>query len=754
MSCGIPFLNNISITGDCSNTNSGGISFIITGSTLPPLAPPYTVTELSSSGLLPTSATTTDYSATGLSGGSYSLSITDSCLVPGNNTIIYNFVISTGTCVSLTTLNDTSCGFSNGSLTANLSYDYGGGEVFLYETTNGYQTSGGTTLGSFTFNSLSAGTYYVIADDGGGCTGKSESCIIKPSTPLNFGYYVIANASCVALDGAGKIIVTGQTGTPPYTYSWSANANGQTGSTVTGLTSGLYSVTVTDSLGCTKTINNITVGTVLPVGIVNFITTPPNCFASDGQVTVQLTGGTAPFYYAGSNGETVISFSNSYTFSGLSSGNFTVTVTDAGLCTSTSSVTILPVNGFTISNLSTTNSNCNNLDGEIYIELNGGTNIGSVTYTLQNSLGNTVSTITQGSNVTFYNLSSDTYTVTVSGGSCTFVTNATINNNEKYTITANTSGTTCGFNNGTIQILTSTGGTYTYQIVGPVSFSQPSSTFNNLPPGFYDITVTDSSACQQKTTVYIPPSNSVYFDFFATQPVIGNDGELDVMISVGEPPFTLNWSPNVNGQTGTTVTGLTAGTYSLEVIDDNGCSYTKPITLLGTTLQSGMLTFTSCSSNFQNSNMMGRRGVFQMFNEGFFDLTSGNTGCILNSATFTVDITLNGVNQQNVFYTSTGIDDFPTDEQWVNAIKTLLFQFSGITTVETNIETNKITIKSGCITGGTGCQQVVTHQLDDARVIINLIIDYDISCVDCIIQKIFQDDIDFMFQDNNGYIFQ
>lgn len=143
-----------------------------------------------------------------------------------------------------------------------------------------------------------------------------------------------------------------------------------------------------------------------------------------------------------------------------------------------------------------------------------------------------------------------------------------------------------------------------------------------------------------------------------------------------------------------------------------------------------------------------------MYNEGFFDLSSGDTNCIINSATFTLDMTVDGVNSQTVFYTSTGIDDYPTDEDWVNAITTQLFTYTGITSVETDLVNNKIIIRSGCITGGTGCQQFTTTQLDDVRVIINLIIDYDISCEECIFQKVFQDDIDFVFQDDNEYIFQ
>ena len=727
MSCGLPFVYNYFVTGDCSSNGSGVVSFDITGST----APPYSVMELTSSGLLPTSASTTSYYFSGLTGGSYSLEITDSCLSPGPTSTIINFNISTGSCLSISSQTNTTCGTNNGSLTSTFSVNYGGGKVYLYELTNGYQLSGDTTLGSFTFAPLSGGTYYVIGDDGGGCTGKSESCIIKSSTTVDFGVYVIDDGSCVALDGSGKIFVTGQTGTPPYSYSWSSNANGQTGSTVTGLTSGVYSVTMTDSLSCSKTLTNITVNQVLPVGIVNFTIVAPSCFSNNGEVTAQLTGGTAPFYFSGSNGSVAVTFSNSYTFTGLSSGDFTVNVTDAGLCSASQTTTLLTPNGFSIINISTVNSNCNNNDGQIFIELNGGSNVGTYTYTIINSLGNTVTTSTDGNNYNSPPLSSDTYTITISNGVCTYTGTATVNNTNLYTITANTTGTTCGFNNGTIQILASSGGTlpYTYEITGfPAG---PVTTFSNLSPGFYSVTVTDAGGCQQIETTYVTASSPVYFNFFPTQPISGNDGELDVMISSGEPPFTLNWSSNVNGQTGTTVTGLTAGTYSLEVIDDNGCSLTKTVSLFGTVLQSSYQTYSVCDSNFQNSGVLGRRGVQQMFNEGFFDLTSGDTNCILSSATFTIDVTVDGVNSQSLFYTSTGLDDYPTDDEWTDVIKNTLYGFSGISSVETNIEVNKVIIKSGCLTSGASCQPTVTTQLDDARVIINLLIDYDIYCVSC-----------------------
>ena len=723
MSCGLPYVYNYFVSGDCSNNGSGVVSFDITGST----APPYSVMELTSSGLLPTSASTTSYYFSGLTGGSYSLEITDSCISPVSSSIIVNFNISTGSCLSISSQTNTTCGNDNGSLTTTFSVDYGNGKVYLYDLINGYYSSGDTILGSYTFESLPAGTYYAVGDDGGGCVGSSETCIVKSSTTFNYGGYIINDAGCTSSVSSGKIFITGQTGNPPYIYDWS---NGQTGSTATGLTSGVYSVTVTDSNGCPNS-QNFIVENVPPPNIISFTTTPPSCFSNDGEVEVLVEGGTAPYYYSGSNGYVGVSFSNTFIFDGLSSGVLTVVVTDAGLCTDTGTVELITPNAFSIVSISTTNSNCNLNNGIVNVVINAGSPGGTYTYTLINSSGNTISTNTGGVTYTFPPVSSGNYTIEISNGVCTYTGTTIINNTNLYTITANTTGTTCGFNNGTIQILASSGGTlpYTYEITGfPAG---PVTTFSNLSPGFYDVTVTDAGGCQQTETIYVTASSPVYFDFFVTQPISGNDGELNTLITGGEPPFTLNWSSNVNGQTGSTVTGLTAGTYSLEVIDDNGCSLTKTINLLGTTLQSSYQTYSVCNSNFQNSGEIGRRGVQQMFNEGFFDLTSGDTNCILSSATFTIDVTVDGINSQSLFYTSTGLDDYPTDNEWTDVIKDTLYGFSGISSVETNIEVNKVIIKSGCLTSGTSCQPTVTTQLDDARVIINLLIDYDIYCVSC-----------------------
>lgn len=720
MSCGA-IIPSYSITGDCSNTNSGGISINITGGTAP-----YTVFEISSSGLLPTSAATTFYEFSGLSGGSYVLQIQDSC--SAITSYYVSFDISTGTTVDILSYTNTICGpGGGGSLQVELPVIYGGCSYYLYEVTSGFIASAYTASNTQTFTNLGVGNYYVIADNSGGCTGSSANVLIMSSTTMDYGLYIIDDASCIPLAGSGKVFVTGVTGTPPITYLWS---NGQTGSTATGLTAGYYTVTVTDSYGCSLT-SGFTINNIPPVGVtpITYVT-GSTCFNSDGAVEVIVTGGTAPYFFSGSNGDTQITFSNSYIFQNLPAGVFNVLVTDSGLCTSFGSVSLLTPNGFSIASITSTNSTCNN-NGTINIVVNTGNPGATFSYTLYDSSGNTVTTITTGTIVNFTNLPSDTYVYTINNSGCIFTGTTTINNTSLYSISASTTGTTCGLNNGKVVISASSGGTlpYTYQING--NPTQPSGVFNNLSSGIYTATVTDANGCTQTQNFLITPSSPLFFLTSTVPCVVGNDGEISTFITSGTPPFTYNWSANVGPQTGPVVTGLTVGTYLIEITDANGCVLKRTVTLGGTNLVSGYQIFTLSDSVFINSGISGKRGIPQMYYEGFSDLTYNDYGCVVNSADFILETIVNGVAKQTIFYTSTGIYDYPNDVQWSNAVTEQLLTYPDIGNVSIDLPKNKITISNFCDKIDKSCKQYDYNTLQDAKVIINLLIDYDISCIEC-----------------------
>ena len=172
---GIININQFNITGDCTNQGLGVVTFTVTGD-----SPDWLVIESPTANLnLPTSALTTTiidvgppiiynnvYYYSGLSAGSYFLQVYDSTY---SNYEVVNFNISPGTCVSIETTN-TTCGFDNGGITATTEYYYGGGmgsTFALYDIDNNFVSSGSSTNTEYVFPPVSAGTYYVVADDGG-----------------------------------------------------------------------------------------------------------------------------------------------------------------------------------------------------------------------------------------------------------------------------------------------------------------------------------------------------------------------------------------------------------------------------------------------------------------------------------------------------------------------------------------------------------------------------------------------------------
>ena len=723
---GVITIYDYSVTGDCSNIGAGEVTFKVSGDNNSWLV---TQTPLPDSPLPTSGLTVSDtYYYSGLTGGTYFLNVYDGTEPPFTNYEVVPIYISTGTCVSIETT-DTTCGFDNGGITANTQSVYNFASFYLFDIEHNYINSGTSITTEYIFPPVSAGTYYVITDDGGGCTGRSESCIIADSEPFTYGYYVVNNGSCISgnTGGTGKIFLTGLSDPSLYTINWLNGVSGQSGPNVTGLTEGVYNVQVIDQYGCESNKSIIVSGTQ-PLGIAGYMTYPPTCFSGNGDITIIVTGGTAPYYIGCSNGDSAIIFNNEYTFTGLFSGTYSFNIIDAGICTVSGATSINTPNSFSVVSVTSSNSMCNDNSGSVSIILNGS---GSYTYSLTDEFNNTT-TVGPTTNITqqFNTLSSGDYDLVITDGICTYESTVTIDNTEKFTISAITQNTTCGLNNGSIQLIASSGGTlpYSYQITGfPPSLT---TSFNNLAPGNYVGTVTDSTGCSQTLNLYVNNSNGVLFDFVVTQPTNGNNGEITTLIYGGSPTFTYNWSPNVNGQTGSTVTSLSAGTYSLQIIDSSGCTLSKSVDLFGKKNSISYQTYNICNDNFQNTGIIGKRGMQQMLSEGFKDLTYDDTGCVITSADFIADITVDGENKQQSFYVSSGLTDYPSDYVWGQTLTDVLESYDGISKVEIDYNTNEIKIFNKCVEGG-GCLPETVYYLSDANIVINLKLEYNISCVQC-----------------------
>jgi hypothetical protein len=291
---------------------------------------------------------------------------------------------------------------------------------------------------------------------------------------------------------------------------------------------------------------------------VNLTAIPVNttCFGSnDGIIYAWPTSGTAPFSYSIGGG-----FQSSGTFTGLAPGNYTVTVKDGLGCTGYQLVTISQPSAIFISP-STTPVSCNGgNNGSVTLTASGGT-----PYYLY-SLGGGF----QGSN-TFNGRSAGTYTATVKDANgCTQQMNVTVSQPAAISVSANVQDVTCnGGSDGNITVITS-GGTPAYIYSNGGTF-QGSNSFTGIPAGSYTITVIDANGCSNQTYANIhQPSAISYSTTVVNESSSGaNDGSISLSVSGGTLPYTYFW-PSTNS-TGSSVTGLSGGTYQCYITDAAGC---------------------------------------------------------------------------------------------------------------------------------------------------------------------------------------
>ncbi len=247
---------------------------------------------------------------------------------------------SYGTATSFTTLSITlnassqtnvSCnGGSNGA--ASVSAATGGTEPYTYNWTPGNPTGDGTT----SVTGLTAGTWTCTVTDDNGSTASYSFTITEP-TALSLTAASQTNIACNGGANGAAAVNAATGGSGGYTYNWTpGNPTGDGTTSVTGLTAGTWTCTVTDDNGCTATQNfTVTQPTALDASISSY--TNVSCGGNaDGTATVSVTGGTAPYNYSWSP-----SGGTAATASGLAAGTYTVTVTDDNGCVTSANIEII-----------------------------------------------------------------------------------------------------------------------------------------------------------------------------------------------------------------------------------------------------------------------------------------------------------------------------------------------------------------------------------------------------------------------------
>ena len=420
------------------------------------------------------------------------------------------------------------------------SSSYGGGIAFV----------GGTgEIDSCYFYSNQAADAYDLYVDGG--TVNAVNCwFTSGSTPIGTG-----GAGVLNLYNSGS----------PAAYS------GSGGGTLNFKNTTAHSYVAKPShLPAYLPISCFTIPCVHPVIAVNNITQTLCSYSANGGATASASGGTAPYTYSWSP---TLGDTNATTNS-LKAQTYTVSVSDATGCGSTTAVTITAGSNLTasIAGGNITNVACfGQSTGSLAVTATGGAGTNTYSWSPTGGTGQTGSGLTQGS-----------YTVTVTdGNACVATASASITQPATALAipTPQITNSTCGKPDGVIA-LSPTGGTPAYKYSWSNGIT--GQTGSNLAMGSYTITVTDNNGCTQTTTDSIKKSFSS-LTLAATATKIAScgisNGSAYATPAGGQSPYAYVWT---GGATGQTTSNLAGGSYYVTVTDNLGCTYTAETTVSAT----------------------------------------------------------------------------------------------------------------------------------------------------------------------------
>ena len=406
---------------------------------------------------------------------------------------------------------------------------------------------GGSVVSTANPASLAAGQYNVMITDAAGCTyGSTYSgdSIYLYSSPA-FSYSVATTtASCT--NGTATVgAITG--GLPPYSYLWSTAA---TSSSISGLMMGSYNVNVTDANGC-SVMNYAYVSQSVTISAPT-TPTPATCTASDGAITAFGSGGTPPYTYLWSNGATTQSQT------GLAAGYYNVLITDANGCIGTGYGNITSSTPITAT-YTTTASSCTAPTGTATLTLTGGSTPYTINwYTTPPQTGVTASALSPG----YYY-----FNVTDNAG-CARDGSVYIAPVDVINLSLSTTPANCTASDGAASVVVSGG-------VAPLTYhwstGATASSISGVPTGYYSVNITDVNGCTKSGYANVSDLSPVGLGLSTTPAscIFSADGSIAASVWGGTAPYTYSWS---TGGTGSSISGLSTGYYTVYVTDATGCT--------------------------------------------------------------------------------------------------------------------------------------------------------------------------------------
>lgn len=500
-----------------------------------------TVTNNSAGGTPPYTYTWSNGTGTNFTTGTYTVTLTDanSCTDIDTFDIIQpNPLVSVSYPFDLMCYQDSS---GNGYVSVT-----GGTPPYSYSWSNN------VSLNDSMQSNLSAATYTVSITDDNNCLITQDITINEPSLLLS-QITSTTNASCSgACDGTATVLAT--QGTPPYSYLW---ANGTTTASVTGLCFGNSIVTVTDTNGCMSTSTaSIDEPVQLTASIVS--TSGVSCFGfCDGEASAQGYGGTPPYTYSWSSGNT------QQTATGLCAGVITVTVTDNNGCTAIATDSITTPSVLSAGFINVSDATCwGYADGTATINATGGTSPYSYYWWTGPGGGNQIQ-----SSLSFGNH----YVTVTDANGCTDTISVSINQPSLINIQfVNAIEPLCnGTCDGQLTAVGSGGsGNFTYLwdngTVVPTNSSICADTVF--------VTITDDAGCfREKDTIFSEPPAVIASAPQTLYDCKGQDIDISAAATGGISPYIFHWNTGDTVQT-LTVAPLVTTQYTVYASDANGCN--------------------------------------------------------------------------------------------------------------------------------------------------------------------------------------
>ncbi len=492
--------------------------------------------------------------ATGLSGGSYQITVSDASLCI--DTASVELTNDQALDISLLNIIPESCNGLDGSISTST---IGGLAPFSFEWSHD------VTLNDTVATGLMSGSYTAIVGDALGCADTLQSMVPHADTPMLNIVSTIPN-TCGLNDGS--IAVTGAGGGRPYTYAWSHDGS-LTDSLASNLMDDDYSVTVTDAFGCVDTLQ-ITLPCFTALAIIVTDTSNETCGLSNGSVSIQIVGGTSPYSFLWSHDNTL----DTNVVEDLQAGMYEVTVTDAFGDMTSAQIQIFNEESPVLQLEQSLSNNCpTGSNGLISVSGMNGSRPYAYQWSHDGLLTDSVAMeLNQGS-----------YTVVViDANNCRDTLMENIMDEELLSSSfMAVTETECVMATGAISIQSSLGRPpyfYNWSHDGTVidSFA------TELAAGHYSITISDLSGCAIEIDTTIAEAQSPDLSLLLIEPSTcdADNGRAIVQATGGLAPYTYAWSHDTTLIDSIAI-NLTEGSYNVTVTDINLCTDTLTINVGG-----------------------------------------------------------------------------------------------------------------------------------------------------------------------------